>query len=76
MGTLFFDFKEIIPCKECEITRNEKLFINYFMEKILINLEEDEIIVIDETNPVEFGNFLLSVMREYEYYLSKYKNMS
>lgn len=76
MGTLFFDFKEIIPCKDCEITRNEKLFINYFMEKILINLEEDEIIVIDETNPVEFGNFLLSVMREYEYYLSKYKNMS
>lgn len=72
-NTYLFDFKEMIPCSECSITTDEKRFVRYFMEKLYINFDEDEVIILDDTNPIEFGHFLLTIMREYEYYLHKMK---
>lgn len=74
MGTLLFDFKEINTNQEYEITTNEKRFIRNFLQKVLIDPDEDDSIIFSETNPIDFSYFILFVMREYDSFIKNNNN--
>ena len=69
--TYIIDFEDILPPIDY-LTKNEIKFVRNYLDRLKVDINEDQDIVISTLTSEKLGYFITDIIREYNIFINKY----